>query len=108
MTDNGSFFTKPYTPRTNGKAERFIPRFANGPTPRPIRTRTNDPLNCSTGSIATIGIDHMVAWRTFSPRARIGQMRSLASADNNGGHCPLNPHSPDDALICARLTAIQI
>jgi hypothetical protein len=35
------------------------PRFANGLTPVPTRTRINDLLSYSTGSIATIG--HMVA-----------------------------------------------
>jgi transposase len=36
-------------------------RFVNGLTPVPIRARINDPPSCSTGSIATIGIVHMVA-----------------------------------------------
>ena len=58
MTDNGSFYksfafrrackrlglrhihTKPYTPRTNGKAERFIQTSSvSGPMPRPTRIR---------------------------------------------------------------------
>jgi transposase InsO family protein len=73
MTDNGScsrsksfraackrlglrqVFTEPYTPKTNGKAERFIqtePR--EWAYARPIRTRINDRL-------ATIGIGLMVA-----------------------------------------------
>jgi hypothetical protein len=39
----------------------FKPRFANGPTPAPIRTRISDRRSCSTGSTATIGIGHMVA-----------------------------------------------
>jgi transposase InsO family protein len=80
MTDNGScyrsetfravcrrlgirqIFTKPYTPRTNGKAERFIQTaLREWPTLAPIRIRINDQPNCPTGSIATIGIGHMVA-----------------------------------------------
>jgi transposase-like protein len=39
----------------------FKPRFANGLTLAPIRTRISDRPSCSTGSIATIGIGHMVA-----------------------------------------------
>src|ERR1700751_1449033 len=60
MTDNGScyrskmfravcrhlgirqIFTKPYTPRTNGKAERFIQTALRGPMLAPIRIRIND------------------------------------------------------------------
>jgi transposase InsO family protein len=80
MTDNGScyrsktfraackrlglrqIFTRPYTPKTNGKLNAsFKPRFANGPTPALIRTRISDRPSCSTGSTATIGIGHMVA-----------------------------------------------
>ena len=80
MTDNGScyrqrafraacqrlglrqIFTRPYTPKTNGKAERFIQTAcANGPMPEPIRTQISAPPNCPPGSIATIGIGHMVA-----------------------------------------------
>jgi transposase InsO family protein len=64
MTDNGScyrsktfraacnrlrlrqIFTRPYTPKTNGKAERFIQSaFANGPTLAPTRTLINDLLS---------------------------------------------------------------
>jgi len=80
MTDNGSchrsrafraacrrlglrqIFTRPYTPKTNGKAERFTrPRFANGPTRELIKPQTSAPPSCPTGSIATTGIAHMVA-----------------------------------------------
>ena len=80
MTDNGScyrsrafqttckrlglrqIFTRPYTPKTNGKAERFIkPRFANGPTRELIKPQTSARLNCPTGSIVTTGIALMVA-----------------------------------------------
>jgi hypothetical protein len=39
----------------------FRPHFANGPTLAPIRIRINDQPNCPIGSIATIGIGHMVA-----------------------------------------------
>ena len=38
----------------------FKPRFANGLTLVPTRARINDLLSYSTGSIATIGIGHMV------------------------------------------------
>jgi transposase InsO family protein len=78
MTDNGScyrsktfrvackrfglrqIFTKPYTPKTNGKAERFIQTvlrewvYAHA-------YQINDRPNCSLGCIATIGTGHMVA-----------------------------------------------
>jgi transposase InsO family protein len=77
MTDNGScyrsksfrlackrldlrqVFTKPYTPKTNGKAERFIQTTLG--CALPIRTQISEPSSCSIGSIATIGIGHMVA-----------------------------------------------
>ena len=80
MTDNGScyqsktfraackrlglrqIFTRPYTPKTNGKAERFIQTaLREWAYARAIRTRINDRPSCSTGFIATIGIGHMVA-----------------------------------------------
>jgi len=79
MTDNGScyrskmfraackrfglrqIFTRPYTPKTNGKAERFIRHCANGPTLAPTKTQISDRPSCCTGYIATIGIGHMVA-----------------------------------------------
>jgi transposase InsO family protein len=79
MTDNGScyrskafraackrlglrqIFTRPYTPKTNGKAERFIQTALREWAYAPTRTRINDLLSYSTGSIATIGIGHMVA-----------------------------------------------
>jgi len=76
MTDNGSCYksfafrrlckrlglrhirTKPYTPKTNGKAERFIQTaFANGPTPGPIATHDNAGTNCQCGCTATTGTD---------------------------------------------------
>ena len=78
MTDNGScyrskifraackrlglrqIFTKPYTPKTNGKAERFI-QTALRATLAPITTQISDRQSCSIGSIATTGIGHMVA-----------------------------------------------
>jgi transposase InsO family protein len=78
MTDNGScyrskifraackrlglrqIFTRPYTPRTNGKAERFIRQAcANGPMLAPTTPQTNAPPNCRDGFTATIGIDLM-------------------------------------------------
>jgi len=55
-------FTRPYTSKTNGKAERFIQMpFANGHTLAPNRTEINAQPNRSIGSIATIGIGYMVA-----------------------------------------------
>ena len=78
MTDNGSSFrshryakalrrlkikhlrTRPYTPRTNGKAERFVrPACANGPTPGPTAPLKNAPPNCPSGCTATTGTGHM-------------------------------------------------
>ncbi len=74
MTDNGSCYrsfawrdackalgikhirTKPYTPRTNGKAERFIQSpCANGPMPKPIQTPGIEPWSSHTGYTITIG-----------------------------------------------------
>ena len=55
-------FTKPYTPRTNGKAERFIQTaLREWAYLAPIRIRNNDQPNYPIGSIATIGIGQMVA-----------------------------------------------
>ena len=76
MTDNGSCYrskafckacrdlglkhirTRPYTPRTNGKAERFIQTaLANGPTPKPIRHIRRGALpSCRSGCTDTTGI----------------------------------------------------
>jgi hypothetical protein len=80
MTDNGSCYrsrafrnacrelglrhirTRPYTPKTNGKAERFIrPRCANGHTQSPTQRRSIAPPSCPFGCIATIGIAHTAA-----------------------------------------------
>jgi transposase InsO family protein len=74
MTDNGSCYksfafrrlckrlglkhirTKPYTPKTNGKAERFSRRLcANGLMPRPTSIRIREPMICRFGYTATIG-----------------------------------------------------
>ena len=76
MTDNGSCYkafdfhnacralglkhvrTKPYTPKTNGKAERFIQTAcANGPTQGHTPTQIDETSNCQSGSINTTGID---------------------------------------------------
>jgi transposase InsO family protein len=41
--------TRPYTPRTNGKAERFIRTLlASGPTPKPIAPAWRAPMPCRT------------------------------------------------------------
>ena len=80
MTDNGSCYrskafakacrdlglkhirTRPYTPKTNGKAERFIQTAcANGPMPAPTPPQTNAPPSCPSGCTATIGIARMAA-----------------------------------------------
>ena len=78
MTDNGSCYksrdfakacrqlgikhvrTRPYTPRTNGKAERFIQTsLREWAWPAPIRTQNSAPSNCPSSCTATIGIDLM-------------------------------------------------
>ena len=52
--------TKPYTPKTNGKAERFVhTSCANGPMHEPTRHPNNAPPSCPSGSTATTGIAHM-------------------------------------------------
>ena len=88
MTDNGSCYksfafrrackrlglkhirTKPYTPKTNGKAERFIQTAcASGPMRRPIITQISEPPNCQNGCIDTIGIARMAASMIKPPSA---------------------------------------
>ena len=55
-------FTKPYTPRTNGKAERFIQTaLREWAYARAYQNSDQRSAELSTGSIATIGIGHMVA-----------------------------------------------
>ena len=80
MTDNGScyrsrafraackrlglrqIFTRPYTPKTNGKAERFIQTaLREWAYARAYQTSDRAPPSCPIGSIATTGIAHMVA-----------------------------------------------
>ena len=76
MTDNGScyrskmfraackrlglrqIFTKPYTAKTNGKA---------GLMPKLTKTQISERPSCPTGSTATTGIDHMVAYEQRHP-----------------------------------------
>ena len=49
--------TKSYTPKTNGKAERFIPTaLRNGPTPVHIQHSITAKRICRSGTICTIGI----------------------------------------------------
>ena len=74
MTDNGScyrsktfraackrldrrqIFTRPYTPKTNGKAERFIQTaLREWAYAAPIRTRISDRRSCSTGFDRRVG-----------------------------------------------------
>lgn len=78
MTDNGSCYkafafrracqrlglrhirTRPYTPKTNGKAERLIQTAcANGPMPGHMTPHVSAPLNCLTGCVATTATDLM-------------------------------------------------
>ena len=75
MTDNGSCYksfafrkacrrlglkhirTKPYTPKTNGKAERFVQTACeNGLMPAPTGTQSSAPRNCPSSCTATTGI----------------------------------------------------
>jgi transposase InsO family protein len=88
LTDNGSSYrssqfrqacqklafkhhhTRPYTPRTNGKAERFIhTRYVSGPMPNTGPTRKTETFTGSLG-LTTISIkDLMVASTTNRPSA---------------------------------------
>ena len=80
MTDNGSCYksfafaracrrlkikhirTKPFTPRTNGKAERFIQTsLREWALQGPTRAQISAPRTCRTGPINTIGIAHTAA-----------------------------------------------
>lgn len=75
ITDNGSAYrskkfakllrrlkikhvrTRPYTPRTNGKAERFIQTLCgNGRMPTPTQIQPPERLNCHSGFSTTISI----------------------------------------------------
>jgi len=62
--------TKPYSPQTNGKAERFIQTaIREGPTgTATIRARSGQ-LSCRNGSIATTGTDAMAASAEKHPSA---------------------------------------
>src|SRR6266849_4367702 len=54
--------TRPYRPRTNGKAERFIRTLLSGwPTARSTATATNDAAHSPAGSTSTIDNDHTAA-----------------------------------------------
>jgi transposase len=54
--------TRPYRPRTNGKAERSSrPRCANGSTPAPTPAPRRAPPTCRPGCTGTITIDPMPA-----------------------------------------------
>jgi transposase len=86
MTDNGSAYrstlhaiacralkikhirTKPYRPRTNGKAERFIRTLlAGGPTAPSTAPRPRRPPPCPAGSTSTIAADHTAPSATKRP-----------------------------------------
>ena len=54
--------TKPYTPKTNGKAERFIQTaLREWPTQELIRPQIKEPRSCRFGRIITIGIARTAA-----------------------------------------------
>lgn len=54
--------TKPYTPKTNGKAERFIQTaLREWPMPSPIQPQITARPNCPFGCTATIGTDRTAA-----------------------------------------------
>jgi transposase InsO family protein len=75
MTDNGAAYrstafraachelgirhlrTKPYTPRTNGKAERFIQTALRECMPPPTEPQRSEPRLCKPGSTTTTGTD---------------------------------------------------
>jgi len=87
MTDNGSSFqsrryakalrllkirhlrTRPYTPKTNGKAERFVQTSLREWCPRLQHLRRPRPLSCSSGFTATTGIDLMAVSDQIRPSA---------------------------------------
>lgn len=53
-------YTRPYTPRTNGKAERFIQSsLREWAYARACQPQLNVPPNCQSGYIPTIGIARM-------------------------------------------------
>jgi transposase InsO family protein len=88
MTDNGSSFrshryakalqrlkikhlrTRPYTPRTNGKAERFVQTsLREWAYARAYSALKNAPPNCPSGRTATIGIALMAVSAPSRPSA---------------------------------------
>ena len=61
-------YTKPFTPRTNGKAERFIQTaLREWPMPTPTTPQRNAPSTSNPGSTATIGIGHTPVSRPDRP-----------------------------------------
>ena len=91
MTDNGSCYrsfafrnactrlglkhirTRPYTPKTNGKAERFIQTcLREWAYARAYANSDSAPPSCPACSIATTGIDHIAASALSHPSARLG------------------------------------
>ena len=88
MTDNGSCYrsfafrnacrrlglkhirTQPYTPKTNGKAERFIQTsLREWPTPAPIKTLASAPMHSPSSCTATTGIVPMPVSAQSHPSA---------------------------------------
>ena len=96
LTDNGSSYrshqfrracqhmglkhrrTRPYSPQTNGKAERFIrPLCANGPTPPTGNIPTNETALSLPGPTTTTASDPMVVSTTSRPSAALNQVQRL-------------------------------
>jgi transposase InsO family protein len=81
MSDNGAGYvsrlrhirTLPYTPKTNGKAERFIqPCSASGPTPCRTAAPTAAPPTCRAGCATTTTSDPMLVRRPITDRLASG------------------------------------
>ena len=97
ITDNGSAYrsksfaealarhglkhkrTRPYTPKTNGKAERFIrPASARGPKPRPSRPPPQGPPPCIPGYMLITPSGHTPPSREKLPSPERSRTTSLA------------------------------
>ena len=99
MTDNGSCYrsrafarackrlrikhirTKPYTPQTNGKAERFIQTaLREWAYATAFQNSDQRPPSSPIGCIATIGIAHMLASQTANQPPRSDREQPLGVA----------------------------
>ena len=107
MTDNGSGYvsrlfrkacrmlrlrhirTRPYTPKTNGKAERSSrPSCANGPTPCRTAARKPVPPTCLAGSATTTTSDPMlVSPASHQPPGSRLRPEQPTRKPQLGGHC---------------------